>query len=735
MHTSLFPIAFLLYITNLVSSVSSLETLSDEYKILANNNTGFINSSFVLYGWDSGIYNNDAIVSQLYTFNQPNGGRAYIYKQTQNSKWIQTAKIFGNNSDTLQYYSGFGISCTIHNNFAAIGAYIDIYNPVNTSLNESWYDQMRSGSVYIFEKINIDNNYEWIQTQKLVPNSLNESDYGGGLFLLGKNVAATDDTVISASNYGVYIWERVNMSSIDIDSSSSNMFLNNKNYDYYNNFSFWNQTANFRYNDSFEASWDVNFGVSVDIDDNYAIIGALWDDLIDLDAGYNISRAGSAFIYKKDSATGEWWNSAKIFSIDPHTQSSFGTRVGINSKNNVSIICESNYIESNNTISRIPRLHIYEKSDINESWLNVAMFYAEYDVSNISSPAGDYYNYNSDAFGTIIDTIDDNYCGTIDISDDNYILVSAAGYDGINNNETNTGCVYIYAKDEATQKWYFYDQYASLSKGDNSRFGFSAALYQNMAISGAAYNGGGDGEAYIWSLDNSTNTNTGTDINTTSPGQTYASSTSDITSTDGDGGLSKGDGNGDELLWLYFAVPGILVMLVFAVVGFYCLYWRKRSKSSNKTTSTSDGDQGRMMQQTNGTSTTDQIGYTIGTGGNYNNAQQTAGNVTMINVGGDGNAVPGATVQPGSDDNILNESDDENNVNELYITDTQVAANSTAGAPQTQGTVTSRSQPGANGDTATEVTSGERDRLSTVAAMYGGEGHSTAATITTGFVE
>jgi len=87
----------------------------------------------------------------------------------------------------------------------------------------------------------------------------------------------------------------------------------------------WSETQKLVSTD--RAAFD-SFGISVSIDDNYAIVGAFQEDE-DVSGGNTINNSGAAYIFEKNSS-GNWFQSQKIVASDRSLSDSFGISVAIN---------------------------------------------------------------------------------------------------------------------------------------------------------------------------------------------------------------------------------------------------------------------------------------------------------------------------------------------------------------------------------------------------------------------
>ena len=200
-------------------------------------------------------------------------GSAYIYKLI-NTTWIEQAKLIPSDGEEGD---GFGCSVSLHDDTALIGAWHDDDNGEG------------SGSAYVFIK---DGN-NWIQQAKLLP-------YDGKIKMyFGLGVSIHGDTaLIGAGGDNIY----GNMSG------SAYVFIRNDNT--------WNHQAKLIPSDGDERDY---FGWrSVSIDGDIAIIGSNNDD----DKGEN---SGSAYVFQRIGTI--WVEQTKLLSSDGEKKDNFGCSV------------------------------------------------------------------------------------------------------------------------------------------------------------------------------------------------------------------------------------------------------------------------------------------------------------------------------------------------------------------------------------------------------------------------
>ena len=318
-------------------------------------------------------------------------------------------------------YDDFGASVSIDGSTAIIGA--DDTDDANES--SQWTD---SGTAYIFSH---DGN-NWSQTAKL-----NASDMAGGDDF-GESVAINGNTAL------------IGAPGDDSDRGSAYIFTYNG--------SNWSQTAKLTASDG--AASD-NFGWSVSIDGNTALIGAYRDD----DDG---SSSGSAYIFTYNGSN--WSQTAKLTASDAAANDQFGWSVSIDGDTAL--------------------IGAYRDDDDGSSSGSAYIF-----TFNGSS-------WNQTAKLTASDAAANGQFGRSVAVDGTTALVAA--WNGHPESHTHLGSVYVFNFDGSS-----WNETTILAPSDpmvNNDFGSSVALSGNTALVGAAYdnnNGTASGSAYLFTYDGS----------------------------------------------------------------------------------------------------------------------------------------------------------------------------------------------------------------------------------------
>ncbi len=387
--------------------------------------------------------------------------QVYIFDKDINS-WSQTQLLVAND-DNPSVYENFGSSVSLSGNFVLIGSKYDNDKGEN------------SGSVYLFEL----NGSSW--TQKIKRLSLN--GYKGNLF--GHAVALDGDrALVGAWGLG------------KLDGLLSDATANGSAYVFDGDQLL--QTAFILEND--EATGD-NFGVSVSLSGNRALIGAYLDD----DEGEN---AGAAYLFELIS--GEWVIVEKLVADDPMVGDGFGWSVsldgdraligsfidnGFNSTNSAAYIFDSVKGIWSQTTKLIP----LDDTDFNKFGVSVSL-------SNNRALVGAWGSESAYVFDLVSDvweetqklqssdgTFFDNFGRSVSL-DGNNILIGAMGDD---DNGSASGSAYVF---ELTGNDWLETHKIKQPDGEAfDKFGAAVSLSNNKLIIGSPNDG--QGSAHIFEFD------------------------------------------------------------------------------------------------------------------------------------------------------------------------------------------------------------------------------------------
>jgi len=190
-----------------------------------------------------------------------------------------------------------------------------------------------------------------------------------------------------------------------------------------------------------DASIGTNFGNSVSIDNDLIAIGAQ-------NAEGNATKSGAVYVFEKlDSG---WIETKKIVASDGEKNDYFGHQVDIIDENSISV----GAYNADGKEERSGVVYIYQKNDAND-WTTEII---------LSDPNGK----SSDLFG---------YCLSGSSNEQTNILF--VGAPGTNNNELQTGSVYLFSRIKGSNTWNLNYELTEDSSGNNDHFGHSVSFSSN----------------------------------------------------------------------------------------------------------------------------------------------------------------------------------------------------------------------------------------------------------------
>jgi len=367
-------------------------------------------------------------------------GAAYILKYNSGSaSWEQVQKIVASDRESGD---AFGYSVSINGEFAIVGAYTEGQNDSNGDPASSF------GAAYVF-KLNISTGI-WEEKQKLVAFDRYIDDYYGQSVDINSNYAIVGapfeeepNGIGSTENSGsVYIYKFNATSQLfefeqkivstnkgagdqfgtSISISEANLLVG-KPHDW-NGSTFYGRAELFQkgttwthlqYLQSNETAEDDNFGYSVSIDGNYAIIGAK-NETGDAFGNNPLSLSGASYIFKNNSGT--WSQEQKIVASDREVGDYFGTSVSISGDYSViGAFSEDHDVNGANYLNGSGSVYIYHFNNTSAIW--------ELDQKIVSSDRA-----TSDNFG-------------FSVSIDGANIISGA-YKKTESTLTNAGATYIF---------------------------------------------------------------------------------------------------------------------------------------------------------------------------------------------------------------------------------------------------------------------------------------------------
>jgi hypothetical protein len=251
-----------------------------EQKIQANDK-----QQFDQFGYSVSISEDYAIVG-AYAEDEggTNAGAAYIYKRDPSTGvWGSEQKI---TASDRQQDDIFGASVSITGDYAIVGAWGEDAGASDT----------KEGAAYIFKR----DGTTWSEIKKIQASDKQAGDR------FGTSVSISGDYAI----VGAYLED---VGASDTKEGAAYIFKRDG--------TTWSEQTKLTAGDRQQSD---QFGVSVSISGDYAIVGALNED-----AGDSDTNEGAAYIYKRDPSTGVWGSEQKIQASDKETTDYFGKSVSI----------------------------------------------------------------------------------------------------------------------------------------------------------------------------------------------------------------------------------------------------------------------------------------------------------------------------------------------------------------------------------------------------------------------
>jgi hypothetical protein len=260
--------------------VHSGPTWSQPFKLTAPDAAAFDS-----FGYAVSISGDTAVVTAPFNDNAGGdaAGAAYVFlRDGGGTSWSQQAKLMASDGGAFDV---FGTSCAIDGNTVVIGAQGDM-------------------SAYVFVRTGFPGREIWTQQAKLTELIPDEDSFGVSVSIAGDTVivgASTNDHVGGINAGAAYVFVRSG--------------------------TVWTQQAKLT---AFDAAPNDQFGVSVSIAANTAIVGAHTDDYA---GGVD---AGSAYVFVRSGTV--WSGQAKLIGSDTIANDNFGWSVSVAPSGNMAIV-------------------------------------------------------------------------------------------------------------------------------------------------------------------------------------------------------------------------------------------------------------------------------------------------------------------------------------------------------------------------------------------------------------
>ena len=210
------------------------------------------------FGWKVALDGDTLLVGALDGGDYQGTGEAYVFVRS-GTTWSLQATLSGDSNDM----DGFGYDVALHDNTAAVAAWHDDDHGGN------------AGAVHIFVR----SGTTWTREAKLYPTDIDINDH------FGRSVAVEGDTLAVNSM---------------MDLNPQGLFAGNA-YIFVRENGIWVEQAKLEASDG---NGQDNMGVSLDLNGDFVIAGAMGDDAI---GGNN---RGSAYVFRRNNCT--WLEDAKL---------------------------------------------------------------------------------------------------------------------------------------------------------------------------------------------------------------------------------------------------------------------------------------------------------------------------------------------------------------------------------------------------------------------------------------
>jgi hypothetical protein len=326
----------------------------------------------------------------------------------------------------------FGNTVSISGNYAIIGAHYEDEDTTGVNTLSC------AGSAYIFER---DNQGNWLQAKKITASDRALTD------LFGFSVAISGSYCIVGALY-----EDEDTAGENTLDNAGSAYIFEK--DRYGN---WKQRQKIVASDRGVGD---EFGYSVSISGNYAIVGALKEDEDTL-MDNTLDLAGSAYLFERD-VSGNWKEVQKIVASDRAAGDLFGNSVSISGNHAiVGAELEDEDVSGNNSLDYAGSAYIFER-DGTGNWHQVEKIVASDRDTNA------FFGYSVSVSG-------------------NYAIVGAyyADEDASGGNTlNNAGSAYLFERD-GTGIWQQVQKIVASDRADGDLFGSSVSISGNNAVVGA----------------------------------------------------------------------------------------------------------------------------------------------------------------------------------------------------------------------------------------------------------
>ena len=397
--TPTYDVSFSVDDLTLTANVINIINAHSTFTITLERTDGSILQSHQLVGGETSFSLTQTETSYT-TFNyviKINGTQTHTYEAVYVVPYTNIQKLTGEASNDY-----FGYSASIDGDYAIVGAY-----------RKNSY----TGSVYIY----IRSGTSWTQQASFAGGAANEK-FGYSVSISGDYaiVGAYHEATGGSNSGAVYIYKRTGTT--------------------------WSYQQKIKSSDA--ASGD-EFGCSVSMSGDYAIVGAQYED------PNGTLNSGSVYMYTRDPSTGLWGSEQKIYASDVENFDIYGSCVSMSG--DYAIV--GAYGEDPNGLATAGSAYIYTRNSSTGLWGSEQKIYA--------SDGRSYSQYGQ--FVSI---------------EGNYAIVGKPtdSPDGVS---SSAGSAYIYTRNSSTGLWGSEQKITADVITANERFGSSVSISENCAIVGA----------------------------------------------------------------------------------------------------------------------------------------------------------------------------------------------------------------------------------------------------------
>jgi len=334
------------------------------------------------FGVSVSLYGNTALIGASKDDNNVlNSGSVYVFTRSSvDGTFTQQAKLYADDAAAGDY---FGISVSLYDNTALIGAHLDDDNGFTSS-----------GSVYVFTRSGVDGTFT--HQAKLHANDAAAEDYFGcSVSLYGDTalIGACGDDGYDDGN--VLVQDSGSVYVFTLSSTSGTFTQHSQLY-------------------AGDAASHESFACSVSLYGDTALIGALED-------GDEGSGAGSVYVFTRSSTSGLFTQQYKLYASDAATYDCFGSSVSLHG-NTALIGAIFDDGSTDNAVSGSGSVYVFTRSTTDGTFTEQFKLYASDAAEN-------------DIFGASVSLYGDT------------IFVGARDDDGPDTNSpSNSGSVYVFRK-------------------------------------------------------------------------------------------------------------------------------------------------------------------------------------------------------------------------------------------------------------------------------------------------